>query len=148
MIELWKPIKWADGFFISNRGRIRKGDLLKISTARGYCFFGGKSVHRIVYESFKKKIKKGFQINHINRIKNDNRIENLEEVTPKENILHYHNHAKLNNPISKKCEFCKKPFTSYLKTKFYCSFNCRHKKNQISYWKRRVGKKITPKFTE
>jgi len=44
-----------------------------------------KSLHRLVYESFKGKIKDGFQINHINGIKHDNSLDNLEEVTPRVN---------------------------------------------------------------
>lgn len=43
-------------------------------------------VHRLVWESFKGKIPDGMQINHINEIKDDNRLENLGLVTPKENI--------------------------------------------------------------
>ena len=45
-------------------------------------------VHRIVWESFTgKQIPPGMQINHRNEIKTDNRFfENLELMTPKENI--------------------------------------------------------------
>lgn len=50
-------------------------------------------VHRLVYETFNGEISKGLQIDHINTIKDDNRIENLKLCTPKENS---------NNPLSKK----------------------------------------------
>ena len=43
-------------------------------------------VHRFVYEYFNGIIPKGYQINHINEDKTDNRLENLELVTQKENI--------------------------------------------------------------
>lgn len=44
-------------------------------------------VHRIVYESFTRSpIPDGMQINHINEIKTDNRFENLNLMTQKENI--------------------------------------------------------------
>lgn len=43
-------------------------------------------VHRLVWESFKGEIPDGMQINHLNEIKDDNRLENLNLVTPKENI--------------------------------------------------------------
>ena len=44
------------------------------------------SVHRLVYcVGHKKYIKKGMVINHKNHIKTDNRLKNLEEITPKQN---------------------------------------------------------------
>lgn len=43
-------------------------------------------VHRLVWESFRGKIPNGMQINHLNEVKDDNRLENLSLVTPKENI--------------------------------------------------------------
>lgn len=46
------------------------------------------AVHRLVWVSFKGKIPKGKEINHINGIKNDNRLLNLELATRKENIQH------------------------------------------------------------
>lgn len=54
-------------------------------------------VHRLVYETFVCKIPDGMQIDHINTIKDDNRLENLRIVTPKENMA---------NPLTKKhiCE--------------------------------------------
>lgn len=44
-----------------------------------------KFVHRIVWESFYSPIPKGMQINHINEIKTDNRICNIELCSPKYN---------------------------------------------------------------
>jgi hypothetical protein len=52
---------------------------------------GNKSyyVHRLVYEKFgKKKMKKGLHVNHNDKIRDNNDIENLDLVTPIENIIH------------------------------------------------------------
>ena len=43
--------------------------------------------HRFVYECFYGLIEKNKQINHINFIRNDNRLKNLELVTPSENCI-------------------------------------------------------------
>lgn len=47
-------------------------------------------VHRIIGFTFLGIPEKNMQINHKNGIKDDNRIENLEWVTPKENTVHAH----------------------------------------------------------
>lgn len=50
-------------------------------------------VHRLVYETFVCRIPKGYEIDHINTVRDDNRLENLRCVTRKEN---------LNNPLTRK----------------------------------------------
>lgn len=65
----------------------------------GYLFFGvhvpgpggRKRIirnHRAIWEAVHGEIPDGLEINHINGVKDDNRIENLELVTPKENTAH------------------------------------------------------------
>ena len=51
------------------------------------CDFKGKKqrMHRIIYETFCGKIKDGYEIDHKNRCKLDNRIENLREATRSQN---------------------------------------------------------------
>ena len=46
---------------------------------------GLKMVHRIIWETFNGEIPDGYEIDHINTIKTDNRLDNLRLVTPKEN---------------------------------------------------------------
>lgn len=50
-------------------------------------------VHRLVYETYIGDIPQGYEIDHINTIKTDNRLENLRCVTRKENA---------NNPLTRK----------------------------------------------
>lgn len=45
-------------------------------------------VHRAVWEAFNGPIPEGYEINHINTVRDDNRLENLELVTPSGNQLH------------------------------------------------------------
>ncbi len=51
----------------------------------------GFLIHRAIWETFNGKIPAGMHIDHINGDKQDNRLENLRVVTPKENC---------NNPIT------------------------------------------------
>ena len=75
-----------------------EGRVLKPKTENGYkvvtLINGDRStkrnigVHRLVAFAFVPGYFEGAQVNHINEIRNDNRPENLEWVTPRENINH------------------------------------------------------------
>lgn len=54
-------------------------------------------VHRLVMLTFVGVCPEGYQVNHINGVKHDNRVENLEYVTRQENMRHYHNVLKKRN---------------------------------------------------
>jgi len=65
-------------------------------------------VHRLVWETFNGQIPDGMEIDHINRIRNDNRLCNLRCVTHPENM------ANWNTPIRlPRCEFGQKFFEHY-----------------------------------
>ena len=111
VIEIWKDIKGFEGIYqASNLGRVKslsrfkkgkngssvtvKERILKPKiNSCGYFQVGlfknsiGKfyMVHRLVFETFNGSIPEGLQVNHINEIKSDNRLSNLNLMTPKEN---------------------------------------------------------------
>lgn len=109
--EIWKIIDWSKGCFeVSNQGNFRrikpskirhygfiKNRLIKTVEARvGYRRFSAKidgkhyyeMAHRVVARHFIGAIPKGKQVNHKNGIRFDNRAENLEYVTPSQNLIH------------------------------------------------------------
>lgn len=103
MVEGWHNIfidgKYS-GYSISSFGRVQNnctGRYLKPSSGRdGYlhvCLFVngkkyGKLVHRLVAEYFIPNPDKLPQVNHIDEDKTNNKVWNLEWVTPQENINH------------------------------------------------------------
>jgi hypothetical protein len=96
-----KEIKDYPKYYVFPTGQIynkvRKTYVKPIVNASGYCYVtlcnNGKKknmyVQRIVAEHFltNDNIKK-IQVNHKNKIRNDNRVENLEWVTQSENMKH------------------------------------------------------------
>lgn len=47
---------------------------------------GNQCVHRIVYETFVGDIPEGYEIDHVNSVRDDNRLINLQLLTHVENI--------------------------------------------------------------
>ena len=109
-IEIWKDIPGYEGFYqASTLGRIktvgngftRKEKIRKlIKCKKGYlrvllCKNGvinQRTVHQLIAETFLDHKPCGYKlvINHKNFIKNDNRVENLEVVTNRENTNKKH----------------------------------------------------------
>ncbi len=93
---IWKPIP-GTGYEASNQGEIRNlatDRIIKpVTRGNGYAVvvLHGRQeyVHRMVLHAFKGGCGLKEQANHKNRNRLDNRLENLEWVTAKQNVQHY-----------------------------------------------------------
>ena len=99
MKEEWKAVKGVDNYLISNKGRIKhytskygmrvlkntnkKGDYLSV-VLRGSNGNVSTRIHRLVAEYFIGEIPKGYQVHHKDGNKQNNCVDNLEILSPRE----------------------------------------------------------------
>lgn len=95
-IETWKEFR-GTGYKVSNLGRVKgKSDnlLTPDKNNKGYMrvrmYYDGERhtcfIHRLMWKTFKGPIPFGYEIDHINNDKEDNRMDNYQLLTKSENI--------------------------------------------------------------
>ena len=124
-IEIWKPIPGYEGLYeVSNLGKVKSlprnrfiknttytylssEKILKLDIGKSNyyrtCLSENKKnkrflVHRLVAMSFISNPENKPMVNHINSIRTDNRVENLEWCTHSENMIHGFNKGFCNPP--------------------------------------------------
>lgn len=94
----------GDTFNLDFRGTGTIRELKQTTTSDGYRRVrigdGKELVHRLVWMTFKGQIPDGMVVDHINYIRHDNRIENLQLLTIEENSRKKSAEAKGNHKVS------------------------------------------------
>lgn len=105
MDEIWKPVPGFVKYEVSNLGRVRRcvpgrstriGKVLKPQPKNGYFTvllsgpngFKHRSVHRLVAAAFLGPCPDGYEVNHKDRVRSNNRLDNLEYMTPSDQQRH------------------------------------------------------------
>lgn len=136
-MEIWKDIEGYDNYMVSNLGRVKslkfnKERILKpYKTEKGYLKISliknnrtkVFSIHRLVAQAFIPNIENKKEIDHINTVRDDNRVENLRWTNHKENCNNFTTKQNYS-----KCRFSK------LSTLAKCTFQFNNNMELIKKW--------------
>ena len=118
-----RRIKEQNGYYVGDNGKVfsiwenkgrhgvQKGKLKELSGSKSksghlYIRFGreGKTelIHRLVFRTFKGELEQGKVIRHLNDEPSDNRVENLEQGSQKENMSDALKNKRLKTKLTEK----------------------------------------------
>ena len=164
-------VKFYKHDVFTNYAANKDGDVINLKTKKimkmcknnsGYLYFNiynkklkktkSYAQHRFVYEVFKDTIPSYFEVDHINNLKTDNRIKNLQLLTHKQNVG-----KSLNKKIISNCIATgeKRKFISIKKASIELDINkrtisniCCKRKHYKTATSKKDGKKYTFKFLD
>jgi hypothetical protein len=141
----WTKIKESDKYQINQMGeilgpsgKILKPTMMKVGYFSVAISLGDRKVkrqyvHILVAETFIGKIPSGHVVNHINNVKSDNRLENLEIITRSENTTKWASKNKITKPKKTGVRFCGRGHLIE-EAKSYCSTCVTLKRNGTKYY--------------
>ena len=164
-------VKFYSHYFFTDYAANKDGDVINLKTKKiikmsknnnGYLFFNIYNVkrkknkiytqHRFVYEVFKGKIPPHLEIDHLNNLKSDNRIKNLQLLTHKQNIEKSKNKPIISISIKtgekRRFDSIKKAGIELDISKSHiCNICCNRKSNKTAKSKK-DGKKYTFRYVD
>lgn len=103
--EIWRDIKGYQGIYqVSNKGRVKslnyrrskEEHIMKVTTSHdGYLYLTlykkgyqnyYPTIHRLVFQTFVRPLRKGEDVHHLNENKLDNRVENLIAIDKSQHL--------------------------------------------------------------
>jgi hypothetical protein len=115
--EAWRQAIGFVGYEVSDHGRVRRSSTGRILTGRRSCNYltvclsvrgvvQQRLIHRLVAEAFLGDIPPRGQVDHVDGNKHNNRLDNLEVVSPGENTIRWWNRGGASKARAADGRFC------------------------------------------